>query len=78
MTSHVVEHKGAVEWATKVAARDILLSSLKDFVFESDGERSIVALKHEVVRKLRRAIWRLSMTGTVVCTRPGGGWRRRG
>ena len=56
VTSHVVEHKGADEWATKVAAQDILLSGLKDFVYKSDGERSIVALKHEVVRKLRRDV----------------------
>ena len=56
MTSHVVEHKGVDEWATKVAAQDILLSGLKDFVYKSDGERSIVALKHEVVRKLRRDV----------------------
>ena len=41
VTSHVVEHKGADEWATKVAAQDILLSGLKDFVYKSDGERSI-------------------------------------
>ena len=39
VTSHVVEHKGADEWATKVAAQDILLSGLKDFVKKSDGER---------------------------------------
>ena len=56
VTSHVVEHKGADEWATKVAAQYILLSGLKDFVYKSDGERSIVALKHEVVRKLRRDV----------------------
>ena len=56
VTSHVVEHKGADEWVTKVAAQDILLSGLKDFVYKSDGERSIVALKHEVVRKLRRDV----------------------
>ena len=56
VTSHVAEHKGADEWATKVAAQDILLSGLKDFVYKSDGERSIVALKHEVVRKLRRDV----------------------
>ena len=39
-----------------MAAQDILLSGLKDFVYKSDGERSIVALKHEVVRKLRRDV----------------------
>ena len=33
---------------------DILLSGLKEFVYKSDGERSIVALKHEVARRLRR------------------------
>ena len=32
VTSHVVEQKGADEWATKVAAQDIFLSGLKDFV----------------------------------------------
>ena len=37
VTSHVVEHKGADEWAAKVATHDILLSGLKEFVYKSDG-----------------------------------------
>ena len=51
MTSHVVEHKGADERATKVATHDVLLSGLKEFVYKSDH---CSALKHEVARRLRR------------------------
>ena len=54
VTSQVVEHKGADEWAAKVATHDILSSGLQEFVYTTDGERSMVALKHEVVRKLKR------------------------
>ena len=54
VTSQVVEHKGADEWAAKVATHDILSTGLKEFVYKSDGERSMVALKHEVARKLKR------------------------
>ena len=54
VTSHVVANKGADEWAAKAAAHDILLSVLQEFVHKSDGERSVVALKHEVARRLRR------------------------
>ena len=54
VTSHVFEHKGADELAAMVAKHDILLSGLKEFVYKSGGERSIVALKHEVARRLRR------------------------
>ena len=54
VTNHVVEHKGADEWPAKVATHDFLLSGLKEFVYKSDGERSIVALKYEVARRLRR------------------------
>ena len=53
-TSHVVERKGADAWPAKVPTHDILLSGLKEFVYKSDGEWSIVALKHEVARRLRR------------------------
>ena len=49
----VVERKGAGEWSTTVATRDISLSGLKEFVYKSDGERSIVTLKQEVARRRR-------------------------
>ena len=49
--SHVGEHRGADEWAAKVATHDILFSGLQEFVYKSDGERSTVALKHEVAMK---------------------------
>ena len=54
VTRPIVEQKGADEWAAKVATHDILHSGLKVFVYKSDGERAIVALKHEVARRLRR------------------------
>ena len=54
LTSHGVEHNGADDWTTTVATRDISISSLKEFVHKSDSERSIVALKHQVARRLRR------------------------
>ena len=53
-TSHVVEHKGADQWAAKVATHDILLSGLTEFVYKSDGKRSIVTLTNAVARRLRR------------------------
>ena len=50
----VVELNGADEWPTTVATRDISLSGLKEFVYKSDGERSIATLKQEVARRRRR------------------------
>ena len=47
-------YKDRDEWAAKVATHDILLSGLKGFCHKSASERSIVALKHEVARRLRR------------------------
>ena len=54
MKSQVVEHEGADEWRIKVATQDILLSGLEEFVYKSDGEQFIAALKLEVARRLRR------------------------
>ena len=54
VTSHVVEHKGADEWRWR--HRTSFSAVARISVYKSDGERSIVALKHEVVRKLRRDV----------------------
>ena len=43
VTSHVVEHNGADEWATTVATQDVSSSGLQEFVHKSDVELSIVA-----------------------------------
>ena len=54
LTTHGVELNGADAWTPTVATRDISLSGLQEFVHKSDSERSVVALKHQVARRLRR------------------------
>ena len=53
VTSHVVRKKGVDDWAVKVAAQDLEASGSPHFIYKSDGEPSIRALKAAAVRKLR-------------------------
>ena len=56
MTSRVVPKKGEDSYAVKQAARDLEQSGLQHFIYKSDGEGSIVALKAAAVRSLRERV----------------------
>ena len=53
VTSHVVPRKGIDEWAMKASAFDLEASGLQEFIYKSDGESAMVALKGATVRALR-------------------------
>jgi hypothetical protein len=53
--SHVVQSKGVLhEYSAKVVAQDIVRSGYGNFIFKSDGEVSILALKRAAVSEVRR------------------------
>ena len=55
-TAHAVPRKGEDPHAIQVAANDLELSGYTDFVYKSDGEASIKALKRRAVVELRRRV----------------------
>jgi hypothetical protein len=52
----VVPRKGEDPYAIQAAANDLELSGYTDFVFKSDGEASIKALKRRAVEELRKKV----------------------
>ena len=53
VTAHVVPRKGPDPWAVRVAASDLEASGLSSFLYKSDGESAILALKRRVTEELR-------------------------
>eukprot|EP00959_Pyramimonas_sp_CCMP1952_P134650 2817920-Pyramimonas_sp.AAC.1 len=52
-TPHVARRRGVDEWAVKVMAHDLEQSGLQHFIYKSDGENAIQALKTAAAKELR-------------------------
>ena len=48
VTAHVVEEKGANEYAVKRLSQDLKLTGYRKIIFKSDNEPAIIALKQGV------------------------------